>query len=74
MTSTSPILVSRPDTVVLGQGFATLVPQHGNAAMVVLPNRGVKLSGLIVDAGPGELTGIAVSWAARLRARPLTRT
>jgi hypothetical protein len=47
-----PILVSRPDTVVLSQGFATLVPQHGNAAMVVLPNRGVKLSGMIIDAGP----------------------
>ena len=48
-----PILVSRPDTVVLSQGFATLVPQHGDAAMVVLPNRGVKLSGMIIDAGPG---------------------
>ena len=48
----APILVSRPDTVVLGLGFATLVPQHGNAAMVVLPNTGVKVSGLIFDAGP----------------------
>jgi hypothetical protein len=47
-----PILVSRPNTVVLGQGFATLVPQQGNAAMIVLPNRGVRLSGIIVDAGP----------------------
>jgi hypothetical protein len=47
-----PIVVSHPDTVVLGQGFATLVPQRGNAAMVVLPNTGVKLSGLIFDAGP----------------------
>src|SRR5580692_1838584 len=47
-----PIVVSRPDTVILGLGFATLVPQHGNAAMVVLPNNGVKLSGLIFDAGP----------------------
>ena len=47
-----PIVVSRPGTVVLGLGLATLVPQHGNAAMVVLPNNGVKLSGLIVDAGP----------------------
>jgi len=47
-----PIVVSRPDTVVLGQGFATLVPQRGNAALVVLPNTGVKVSGLIVDAGP----------------------
>jgi hypothetical protein len=48
----APILVSRPDTVVLGQGFATLVPQHGNAAMIVAPDSGVKLSGLIIDAGP----------------------
>jgi hypothetical protein len=47
-----PIVVSRPDTVVLGLGLATLVPRHGNAAMIVLPNRGVKLSGLIIDAGP----------------------
>jgi hypothetical protein len=47
-----PILVSRPDTVILGLGFATLVPQHGNAAMIVAANTGVKLSGLIVDAGP----------------------
>jgi hypothetical protein len=46
------IVVSRPDTVVLGLGLATLVPQHGNAAMVALPNDGVKLSGLIIDAGP----------------------
>jgi hypothetical protein len=46
------IVVSRPDSVVLGLGLATLVPQHGNAAMVALPNDGVKLSGLIIDAGP----------------------
>jgi hypothetical protein len=48
----SPIIVSRPDTVVLGQGFATLVPTHGNAALIVVPNNGVKVSGLIIDAGP----------------------
>ena len=48
----APILVSRPDTVVLGLGFATLVPQHGSAAMIVASNKGVKISGLIFDAGP----------------------
>ncbi|MDX6341913.1 MAG: hypothetical protein QOH87_2051 [Trebonia sp.] len=48
----APIVVSRPGTVVLGMGFATLVPQHGLAAMVVLPNTGVKVSGLVLDAGP----------------------
>jgi hypothetical protein len=47
-----PIVVSHPDTVVLGLGYATLVPQHGNAAMIVASNTGVKLSGIIVDAGP----------------------
>jgi hypothetical protein len=47
-----PIVVPHPDTVVLGLGMATLVPQHGNAAMVVVSNSGVKLSGLIIDAGP----------------------
>jgi pectate lyase-like protein len=47
-----PIVVPHPDTVVLGLGLATLVPQHGNAAMIVVPNSGVKVSGLIIDAGP----------------------
>jgi hypothetical protein len=47
-----PIVVPHPDTAVLGLGLATLVPQQGNAAMKVVPNRGVKLSGLIIDAGP----------------------
>ena len=48
----APILVSRPGTVVLGLGFATLVPARGTIPMVVAPNTGVKVSGLIFDAGP----------------------
>jgi len=47
----APIVVSRPGTVVLGLGFATLVPARGVAPMVVAPNTGVKVSGLIFDAG-----------------------
>jgi hypothetical protein len=47
-----PILVTRPDTVILGLGMATLVPQHGNAAIIATPDTGVKLSGMIIDAGP----------------------
>ena len=50
-----PIVVPHPDTVVLGLGMATLVPQRGNAAMIVVPNRGVKLSGLIINARPGQV-------------------
>ena len=48
----SPIVVSRPGTVVLSLGYATLVPTRGNADMVVLPNDGVKLTGgILFDAG-----------------------
>lgn len=48
----APITVGRPDTLVIGLGFPVLVPQQGNAALVAVPNNGVKLSGMIVDAGP----------------------
>ena len=48
----APIMVWHPDTVVMGLGFPVLVPQQGNASLVVVPNNGVKLSGMIVDAGP----------------------
>ena len=48
----APIVVTRPNTIVLGLGFPTLVPQNGTAAMQVLGVPGVKLSGMIFDAGP----------------------
>ncbi len=48
----APIVVSRPDTIVLGLGFATLVPQTGQPAVIALANNGVKVTGLIIDAGP----------------------
>jgi hypothetical protein len=47
-----PIQIVRPDTIVLGLGFPTLVPQQGNTALTVASIPGVKLSGFIVDAGP----------------------
>ncbi|MBV8946570.1 MAG: coagulation factor 5/8 type domain-containing protein, partial [Solirubrobacterales bacterium] len=47
-----PIRVVRPDTVVMGLGFATLIPQAGNAAMSTANVPGIKLSGMIIDAGP----------------------
>jgi hypothetical protein len=45
------LLVTRPDTVVLGMGFPTLIPQNGIVSMIVLPQKGVMVSGLIFDAG-----------------------
>ena len=47
-----PIAVTNPNTVVLGIGFATLIPQAGNAAISVADVDGVQVAGLIVDAGP----------------------
>ncbi len=44
--------VKRPDTVILGLGFPTLVPDNGVVAMSVADVAGVKISGLIFDAGP----------------------
>jgi hypothetical protein len=44
--------VRRPNTVVLGLGFPTLVPEEGDAAMRVSNAEGVLLSGLLFDAGP----------------------
>ena len=48
----NPIIVERPDTVILGLGLATLVPQTGKAAIEVADVDGVKIAGLIFDAGP----------------------
>jgi pectate lyase-like protein len=46
------IQVTRPDTVVLGLGFPTLVPANGIVPMQVVSVPGVKLSGMIFSAGP----------------------
>jgi hypothetical protein len=51
-----PIRVNHDDTVVLGLGFPTLVPEEGNAALKVANVNGVDLTGLIVDAGPENST------------------
>ena len=46
------ILIARPDTVVLGLGMPTLIPQNGTPAMLSLSGQGVLIEGVIVDAGP----------------------
>ncbi|MFD9487825.1 discoidin domain-containing protein [Streptomyces sp. NPDC059991] len=47
-----PIEVTRPDTVVLGLGLATIVPDNGVTAMRVADVDGVRLAGFLIDAGP----------------------
>ncbi|GLV53874.1 coagulation factor 5/8 type [Dictyobacter sp. S3.2.2.5] len=48
---TQSIQVTRPDTIVLGLGFPTLIPDNGTAAMTVASAKGVSISGIIFDAG-----------------------
>ncbi|GAA3204784.1 ricin-type beta-trefoil lectin domain protein [Dactylosporangium siamense] len=45
------IRITRPDTVVLGLGLATIVPQNGVTAMTVADVDGVKVAGILFDAG-----------------------
>ncbi|NUQ98139.1 MAG: coagulation factor 5/8 type domain-containing protein [Streptomyces sp.] len=47
-----PILVNRANTVVLGLGYATLVPDNGVTALRVADVDGVRLAGFLIDAGP----------------------
>ncbi|MGW6525092.1 coagulation factor 5/8 type domain-containing protein [Streptomyces sp. NPDC054950] len=47
-----PIQVNRADTVVLGLGYATLIPDNGVGALKVADVDGVRLAGFLVDAGP----------------------
>jgi hypothetical protein len=51
---TAPIHVTRPHTVVLGLGFATLRPVKGTAALTTADADGIDIAGLLFDAGPTE--------------------
>ena len=43
--------VTRPGTVIMGIGLATLIPENGNAAMEISDVDGVTICGLTIDAG-----------------------
>lgn len=47
----SSLQVSRPETVVLGLGFPTLIPDKGTAAMTIADVDGVKVGGILFEAG-----------------------
>jgi hypothetical protein len=48
---TNSIFVTRPDTIVLGLGYPTLVANAGKPALIISDVDGVKMGGLIFDAG-----------------------
>jgi hypothetical protein len=54
-----PIRVVHPQTIVLGLGFPTLIPTNGNAALRTIAVDGIKVTGLIVDAGPVNSPALA---------------
>ncbi|WP_237524384.1 coagulation factor 5/8 type domain-containing protein [Streptomyces sp. SID5643] len=47
-----PVRVERAGTVVLGLGYATLIPDNGVTALKTADVDGVRLAGFLVDAGP----------------------
>ncbi|WP_445383014.1 hypothetical protein [Robiginitalea sp. IMCC43444] len=47
------LTVTKPNTVILGLGLPTLIPQKGKIALATADIQGVKLAGFMVDAGPG---------------------
>jgi hypothetical protein len=51
---TEPVRVTRPDTIVMGLGFATLKPIRGTAAMTTADVDGIDIAGLLFDAGEEE--------------------
>ena len=64
---TEPIRVTRPGTVVMGLGFATLHPTQGTAAMTTADVDGVEIAGLLFDAGPEKSPGTSrMGWARAL--------
>jgi hypothetical protein len=48
------IQITRPDTIVMGLGFATLKPTHGTAAIATADKDGIEIAGLLIDAGAAE--------------------
>ena len=47
-----PIRIAKPDTILMGLGFATLKPMNGQAAIETADTDGIDIAGLLIDAGP----------------------
>ncbi|MBB6143454.1 fibronectin type 3 domain-containing protein [Silvibacterium bohemicum] len=63
------INVTNANTVVLGLGYANLVPQSGTAAISIADVGGVQIAGLLIDAGPVNspvLFQVGVAGASRM--------
>ncbi len=63
------INIDRPNTIVLGLGLATIIPDNGVTAMKVADVDGVRLAGFLIDAGP---VNSPPCWRSARRAPPPT--
>jgi hypothetical protein len=66
---TDAIEVTKPDTIVLGMGLATLVPLEGNACMITADVDGLNISGVLFDAGEKESDSLLVVGDEKLEAQ-----
>jgi len=57
---TGSIVVSNPNTVVLGIGLPTLVSTNGKPAMIVNATEGARVGGILFQAGPLNTTNLLV--------------
>ncbi|MET7982510.1 hypothetical protein [Streptomyces sp. NPDC005281] len=64
-----PIQVNRAGTVILGLGYATLIPDNGVTVLRTADVGGIRLAGFLIDAGPVNSTTLIP----RLRARMCIR-
>ncbi len=55
-----PLLVEQKDTIVLGMGLATLSPENGNTCMEIADRQGIKIAGVLFDAGVEESENLLV--------------
>lgn len=58
---TGTIEVTNSNTIVLGMGFPTLIATNGNTAIKVTGSEGVRVSGILLQAGP-QTTGTLLYW------------
>ena len=55
-----PLKITHADTVVFGMGLATLIPTFGTSAIEVANVDGVRISGILLEAGWGQTESLLV--------------
>ena len=58
----SPIVVGLNNTIVIGIGFPTLISTNGNSVLVVTGSEGVRVSGILLQAGAVEAPNLLVNF------------